>query len=243
MTSQLAKEDLDDLRAEGLTPTDEDIIRLHALAARISDGPETTAYNAPRFAIAGGVVFWEPTLAAYFWYNLAKTWADDAATENFLFAFACAHGREGKYLDTLHDPEAIQLALGVFISSLTCTATELERAISYVVLGLDHVEAEKTGIAKKRDAESRATDREFESLKYLEAVMTEAAAATGMSYADIMQQTPSRLCSMIVAANIKAGMTMTRTSATAHASYLATLGAIAKRLREEKLAKEEAKKQ
>ena len=66
MISQLAKDDLDDLRAEGLTPSDEDVIRLHALAARISDGPETTAYNVPRFAVAGGVVFWEPTMAAHF---------------------------------------------------------------------------------------------------------------------------------------------------------------------------------
>ena len=57
MISQLAKDDLDDLRAEGLTPSDEDIIRLHALGRRVSDGQETTAYNAPRFAIAGGVVF------------------------------------------------------------------------------------------------------------------------------------------------------------------------------------------
>ena len=77
MISQLAKDDLDDLRAEGLTPSDEDVIRLHALAARISDGPETTAYNVPRFAVSGGVVFWEPTMAAHFWYAYAKRYADD----------------------------------------------------------------------------------------------------------------------------------------------------------------------
>ena len=83
MFSQLAKEDLDDLRAEGLNPTDEDVIRLHALAARITDGPETTAYNAPRFATAGGVVFFEPTMASFFWYSYAKRFADDQPTEDW----------------------------------------------------------------------------------------------------------------------------------------------------------------
>ena len=39
---------------------------------------------------------------------------------------------------------------------------------------------------------------------------------------------------MIYAAHVQAGMEMTKTSAKAHADYLATLNAIAKRLREEK---------
>ena len=72
MTSELAKDDLEDLRAEGLTPTDDDIIRLHALALEITNGSETTAANTPRWATAGGVVFWEPTMAARFWYGYAK---------------------------------------------------------------------------------------------------------------------------------------------------------------------------
>ena len=101
MTSQFAREDLEDLRAEGLNSSDEDVIRLHALALRITAGPATTAWNAPRFAAVGVVVFWEPAMAVREWYAYAKTFAADVGTEDAMFAFACARGRERGYF-TIH---------------------------------------------------------------------------------------------------------------------------------------------
>ena len=240
MISQLAKDDLDDLRAEGLTPSDEDVIRLHALAARISDGPETTAYNAPRFAVAGGVVFWEPTMAAQFWYSYAKRYADDTETEDWLFAFACAKGRERGYLDGLHDPEEIQCALGHFIASVTATKAEVENAVYYAAVGIEDPKPEKTDIAKEREKNETPDERERRNFAALEEKLAEAAAATGLTFDDLMCQTPSRLSGMIYAAHVQAGMKLTKTSAKAHADYLATLNAIAKRLREEKAAKDAA---
>lgn len=238
MTSELAAGDLEDLRAEGLTPTDEDVIRLHALAVKISDGPETTAFNTPRWATAGGVVFWEPTMAARFWYGYAKQFADDQDTEDWLFAFACAKGREPKFLDTLHDPEEIECALGCFISSVTATKSEVERAVYYAAVGKREVEAEKTALQKQHEAEDeKRTDREQRNFSALEDILAKAAAATGLTFDDIMVQTPSRLRGMIYAAHVQAGMEMTKTSAKAHADYLATLDAISKRLRAEKQAR------
>ena len=67
-----------------------------------------------------------------------------------------------------------------------------------------------------------------------------AAAATGLTFNDLMLQTPSRLRGMIYAAHVQAGMQMTKVSAKAHADYLATLDAIAKRLRAEKAARDAA---
>ena len=234
MVSQLAKEDLEDLRSEGLTPTDEDVIRLHALALKITDGPETTAYSAPRFAIAGGVVFWEPTMAAFYWYGYAKRYADDEATADWLFAFACAHGRERGYLDTLHNPEEIQCALGHFISSVTATKAEVDAAVYYAAVGVDEVKPEKTELAKEREKNETPDDRERKNFAALEEKLAEAAAATGLTFDDLMIQTPSRLRGMIYAAHVQAGMVMSKTSAKAHADYLATLNAITTRLRAEK---------
>ena len=234
MISQLAKEDLDDLRAEGLTPSDEDVIRLHALALKISDGNETTAYNAPRFAVAGGKVFWEPTMAALFWYAYAKRYADDEATEDWFFAFACAHGRERGYLDGLRDPEEIQCALGHFIGTTTATKAEVVNAVYYASVGIDEVEAEKTELAKQCEKSELPTERERRNFAALEERLARAAVATGLTFDDLMTQTPSRLRGMIYAAHVEAGMEMTKTSAKAHADYLATLNAITKRLRAEK---------
>lgn len=239
MISQLAKEDLEDLRAEGLTPTDEDVIRLHALALKITDGPEATAYNAPRFAIAGGVVFWEPTMAAHFWYAYAKRYADDEPTEDWMFAFACAHGRERGYLDGLRDPEEIQGALGHFIASVTATKAEVENAVYYAAVG-HGVKPEKTELAKRRERDTTPDERERRNFAALEETLAQAAAATGLTFDDLMCQTPSRLRGMIYAAHVQAGMQLTKTSAKAHAEYLATLNAITKRLREEKAASVEA---
>lgn len=240
MISELAKGDLEDIRAEGLIPSDEDVIRLHALALQISDGPETTAYNAPRFAIAGGVVFWEPTMAALMWYGYAKRFADDTPTADWLFAFACAKGRERGYLSELRDPEEIQCALGFFLGGMTATKAEVDNAVYYAAIGIGTAEAEPTEIEKNREKDETPTERERRNYAKIEKLLAEAAAATGLTLDDLLVQTPSRLRGMIDAAHIQAGMEMSKTSAKAHAEYLATLAAIRKRLEREKAEREAA---
>lgn len=238
MTSQLAREDLEDLRAEGLVPSDEDVIRLHALALKITDGPETTAYSAPRFAIAGGVVFWEPTMAALYWYGYAKRLADDTPTADWMFAFACAKGRERGYLGGLHDPAEIERALGQFVGGIAATKAEVDSAVYYAAAGIEDPKPEKTDLAKKRERDETSDERERRNFAALEERLAEAAAATGLTFDDLMCQTPSRLRGMIYAAHVQAGMEMSKTSAKAHADYLATLHAITARLRAEKAKRE-----
>lgn len=235
VTSPLAQGDLEDLRAAGLTPTDEDVIRLHALALRITEGGETNACTIPRWAWAGGVLFWEPTMAARFWYAYAKGYAENVDAEDWLFAFACAKGREPKYLDALRDPAEIARAIGAFVASLTATKREVERAVYYVTVGFGKVEAEKTELALQQERESaKNADREQRNYAELERILAAAAAATGLTYDDIMISTPSRLRGMIYAAHVQAGLQMPKADARAHADYLATLSAIRKRLTDEK---------
>lgn len=234
MISQLAKDDLEDLRAEGLAPTDEDIIRLHALALRITNGPETTAATAPRFAVVGGVVFWELTLAARYWLNFACRFAKDDATDFWLFAFASANGRRRGYLSALQDPGEIERALGSFLGKISATRAEVENALNFVAYGHDDVKPEPTDMAKASKADEMPDDRKARNLQRMEKLLAEAAAATGLTFDDIMMQTTSRLRAMIYEANVLAGMELTRTSARANADYLATYNAIASRLRAEK---------
>lgn len=234
MLSQLASDDLADLRADGLNPTDADVVRLNALALQISDGPETTAYSMPRFAVAGGVVFWEPTVAAFKWYDFAKTFADGETMEDWMFAFACANGRRRGAFDALYDPAAIERAMGEFLGGLSCTHAEVERAIYHVTVGADNEKPEKTPLAKARDADLTPTERERRNYAAMEDTLSKAAVATGFTYEDLMLHTPSRLVGYIYAAHVEAGDKLTQTSAAAHASYLATLHAIQDRLRAER---------
>ena len=231
--SQLAQDDLDDLRAEGLVPTDRDVVRLHLVACRITDGQETTGANFPRWAIAGGSVFHQPTLAAIFWYKYAETFAEDEDTTDFMLAFACKHGREQKYLDNLRDPDEIQRALGLFIASLTCTRAELDRALLFVISGNGNAEAEKTEL-EKRAEEKRGTDETDDDRQQYEAIIASVAAVSGLSLDDIMSSTSSRLLNIIYSANVVAGCKMSGQSKKAHAKYLATFESIARRLRAEK---------
>lgn len=232
MISLLAKEDLQDLRDAGLQPTDEDVIRLHAIACRLSEGAETTAACAPRFALCGGLVFFEPTLAAWDWFKYAKTFAGEDAMEEMMFAFACLHGRERGYLENLREPREIEKSVGNFIGTLTATRAEVTRAVNYVTIGYDDVVAEKTELEKRKEA---ADDKRIkDNYSAVESLLSRAAAATGLNYEDLMIQTPSRLNAMIYNANVLAGMQMTANTAKAHAEYLATLHAIRKRLTEER---------
>ena len=235
MFSKLAKEDLEDLRAEGLAPSDEDVIRLHALASRITDGHETTAANAPRFAVVGGIVFWEPTLAALEWFDFARKSAANAGTEDLMLAFACVHAREGGFLERLRDMDAVEREMKAFAASVTATPGEVERAVWHVAVDGESAQAERTTLAKELETAKTASGRERENASAAEEILRASAAATGLGYEELVSQTPSRLVGMIRAAHFQAGMKMSRSSARAHAEYLATLHAVAARLRAENL--------
>jgi len=99
---------------------------------------------------------------------------------------------------------------------------------------------EKTELAKRRERAETPDERERRNFAAMEETLSHAAAATGLTFDDLMCQTPSRLRGMIYAAHVQAGMELTKTSAKAHADYLATLNAITKRLRDEKAARDAA---
>ena len=234
MLSDLAIADLAGLRDDGLKPTDEDIIRLNSVALRISDGPETTAYNMPRFARAGDIVLWEPSLAAWKWFQFAREFADDEAMENIMFAFACANGRKRGAFADLYDVASMEAALGRFAAATYATAGELKRAIDYILRKSEDA-PEKTELEKARDKDKSPEERERRNYAALERTLAEAASHVGYTFDDLMMHTPSQLNGLIYAAHVEAGEKMSDTNAAAHAGYLATLRAIRTRLEREKM--------
>ena len=234
MLSDLAIADLAGLRADGLEPTDADVIRLNTVALRISDGPETTAYNMPRFARAGDIVLWEPTLAAWKWFQFARGFAEDEAMENIMFAYACVNGRKRGAFADLYEIPAMEAALGRFAAATYATAKEVKRAIDYILRKTDDI-AEKTEMEKAKDKDTTPEERERRNYAALERTLAEAANHVGYTYEDLMMHTPSQLTGLLYAAHVEAGEKMSETNAAAHAGYLATLRAIRTRLEREKM--------
>lgn len=173
-------------------------------------------------------------MTAIMWYGYAKNYADDEPTADWLFAFACAKGRERGYLDGLRDPEEIQCALGSFMANFTGTKSELDNAVYFATVGKAEPRPEKTELAKEREKRETPDERERKNFAALEEKLAAAAAATGLTFDDLMVQTPSRLCGMIYAAHVQAGMVLSKPTAKAHVDYLATLSAIRKRLESER---------
>ncbi|MBP5319840.1 MAG: hypothetical protein J6334_02545 [Kiritimatiellae bacterium] len=223
VTSDLAAIDLERLRADGLAPSDEDVIRLHALALRISDGPERTCWRKPRHALAGVEILWEPTVAALLWMDHASS-VDCGIDDDILAAYACAKGRSPVLLASLAAPRQIRTAVHAWLKTLGCTVRELLDAARYAIEGVGEPVPDPTPMAARRQ------DWDPDPIAVLERYVAEAAAATGLTMGDILAQTPSALAGMIHASHVEAGEPLTSAVARCHADYLATLAAIRKRL-------------
>ena len=234
MVAKVAREDFEDLQAQGLNPTLEDFDRLNQLALRLQDGAETTSANFPRVGWAGDVPFFEPTLQAFAWYHqLAVRFAANVETENTFWAFALAHARERGAFAALTTPEAIEEAVGKWVASLAVTRDEVMRACRYAVKGFDDAQPAKNGNPQHRADKSAAA----ENLARVEAQLRAACVALKQPPDALMCETQSRLAALCEGAAIELGRTVSRDEARLRADYDLTLMEIRKRL---KAAKESA---
>lgn len=232
MVSDLAIDDVATLRAEGLNPTDADVVRLNFLALRITNAAEIAPTDAPRVAFAGETVFHEPTLAALYFIRRAKDFARNDDALFWIVAFAYAHGRERGCLDNLYAPGEIRRAVKAWKKSVAATKREVERAVVRVSLGDDGETAEPTDIEKAKNL--TAEERERRNFAALEETLGAAAASTGLTLDELLTQTPGRLGTLIFSKCAVEGHEMKPAQAKAHADYLSTLKAIRDRLVAEK---------
>lgn len=234
MVAELAREDYEDMLAEGLRPTLDDFERLNQLAVRLEDGAETTPANHPRIGWAGDVPFYEPTAAALMWLqDYARRVPCDEETQQSFFYFALAHGRDPAVFEKLIEPNAIGKAVKAWLRKLPYTVREMERACRYAAWGLDDAQPALTK-QRKEYLRRKNTTAAADNLQKLERVLAAAAASSGMAYFDLLACTPSRLNAMVVAAQVEAGAKVSRDMAKAQVDYTATLHEIRERLTRER---------
>lgn len=234
MVAELAREDYEDMLAEGLKPTLDDFERLNQLAVRLEDGAETTPANHPRIGWAGDVPFHEPTAAAIMWLqDYAIRASGDEETQQMFFFFACAHATDPAVFAGLETPKEIGKAVKKWLRTVPCTVREMERACHYAAWGLDDAQPAMT--PKRREyLRRRNTTAAADNLQKIERVLMAASASSGMAYFDLLACTPSRLNAMVVAVQVEAGEKVSRDMAKLQVDYSATLHEIRTRLEKEK---------
>ena len=233
MVAELARGDFEDLQADGLKPTLEDFDRLNQLALRLEDGAETTPANHPRIGWAGDVPFHEPTAAALMWLqDFAGRVPCDDETQQAFFFFACAHATDPSAFAGLETPEQIERAVKGWLRTVPCTVREMARACHYAAWGFEDA---VPALSPMKLEHLRRTGKTaaIANLERLERVTMQAAATTGLSYLDLMAQTPSRLNALVVAAQVEAGATVSRDMAKLQVDYTSTLNEIRQRLTRE----------
>ena len=232
MIADIAMDGVAALRADGLKPTDADVVRLNFLALRISNAAEIAPTEAPRVAFAGDTVFHQPTLAALYFMQRARQFCRGDEELFWLAAFAYAHAREPGFFEGLYAPDEIRRAVNKWKRSLAATRREVERAVVVVAVGDDGEEAEPTELAKAQNLTE--FDRERRNYAALEETLGVAAKELGFTLQELLTETPGRLGRLIYLACVRDGKEMNSAQAKAHADYLATLAAIRKRLEMEK---------
>lgn len=186
MISARAREDWEDLKAQGFNPTLDDFDRLNSLALRMTDGAETTAANFPRVGWAGEIPFYQPTYQAIAWYlTCASRLADDEDCNSAWF-YALAHGRIAGAFDALNTPKEITEKVDRWLASLPCTRDEVRRACRFATSGFDDA------VAGKTDAEKKLADeeRDEKNLNAFYARLVECAAASGIPPKELERETP-----------------------------------------------------
>lgn len=198
MFSELAKNDLQRLREQGYSPTDDEIIALNDLAVQIENGKETTVANHPRFAFAGNVIFHEPTVGALEWwwsYGHDAAWTLKGQLHTHFFMLA--HARDVELLQALDTSSAINKAVKIWLKGVAATDDEMLRAMLYVKHGVNWViPTEKTEEPKPETA-----------LNNISTLLTLAAGSLGIDPESLKTNTETQLMQMLRVSN-KAGLNM-----------------------------------
>lgn len=224
MTPDLFKKDYRQLTAQGVKFTPEDIVRLNALAVKVSLS-RNAASNAhlPRAAFLprlgwwrGEIVLREPTVAHDLWIEQVSTYVDVYDERNFYFVHAYALSRPAEKLpDAFRARRVIRKVFTYAAKRLALyTSDQLSSAVDYVLFGADWKTGEH-GPAKE-DVENSGSVRKDDQDLHLHLESTPTSTVLGLiaesrairlpiTLAEAMQMTASELAETIIIAKSKDG--------------------------------------
>lgn len=195
MLSEIARHDLESLRAAGFAPTDAEVVALNDLGVRLERGKNTTVVNHPRMAVAGSVVLHEPTVGGVEWWLM---YGKDAFVLNssrlYGYYFMLAHCRDMERLNSLTRPKDITRAVRAWKRTIDATEDELFRAMLYA-----------RGADIETDVDKTATVDDEEALASVWRKVIMVSGSTGIKPEDLRTCVDSELNALLVNAVMGSG--------------------------------------
>lgn len=136
MLSQMAKEDVKALIAEGIAPSFEQTCTLNALGLLVERGPFAgVVFSAPRVAWAGAVALFEPTIQSQQWYadRATEWWTGQSLF--WALAWSCANAPRDRFFEAWTNEERARHEIQRWASGLSCTVAQLNVALDYAIRG------------------------------------------------------------------------------------------------------------
>lgn len=159
MLSQMALEDIDQLKVEGIEPTPQEIVRLNAFGLKVERGTDSCEFSVmPRVAILGDAVIHEPTIGSETWLADASRHYDLDDPDTYIQMRAYSLWRTGERVDP-GDAEGLKADIGKMLATLSgYTLGQLTNALSYAIHGNDPSDGERPPRTKKDDGDSKEPD-------------------------------------------------------------------------------------
>lgn len=155
MLSLTARDDINELTAQGARLSPAEVVRLNALALKFERGPMAfDTWALPRAAFCGSLTFREPTLGHQLWLvNISRSFKTETDAITYFIVEAFALSRDYKALPDWHDPAKCKKEIDRFVEKELSpfTMRQVRNALSYVQFGQDSTALESPPPAEKRE--------------------------------------------------------------------------------------------
>lgn len=233
MKSEMAAEDLEEMREDGLNPTIDDIIRLNALGLKCELSRDCgEMFAMPRVAFLGNVAFREPTVGHGIWMDAVLEYCDTEDLSTMIAVRAFALSRRHFDLPDAADRDRCSKAIDYFTKNdlAPFTFRQVHCAVTYAMHGNSAIEME---FPVPQPDEVKMEDDA--ALSVGAGVIVETLAmGLGISVRDISAMTISNVRQIQIAGLMRQGVNVKKSAMTRRlAEYYTTKDAIVERLTKE----------
>ena len=225
MTSPLCRDDINEIWSNGGKVTVDDIVRLNAIALKITDNPATRLAVLPRFVSVNGVHFREPNVEQSMFLDEARAvFPDDDGTQLAITAYVLAH--DDADIKQLRHPFLFRAKVAAWMlrHMRKCTIEEIEQIVYYCITGCEQTTGEYPPYVGSGDNEDRiGGPKSWALFDYLES------AALGIDSVAALRATSPQLSAMIERAYVVNKTPLSNTANKLTADYYRTLDEIKQR--------------